>query len=59
MVVKAYVQGQNGEEWECDVSQPEPTEAKLDKCITIPRAAINAMHKALNTKYWVRVVSTR
>lgn len=55
---KAYVQGANGEEFVCEVTTPEPTNLILDKCVFIPREALEAMlAQPENDYYWVRVVS--
>lgn len=51
--MKAYLQGANGEEVECTITQPEPSnEDTIDKCIQIPIIGILMMNKVRDAGYW-------
>jgi hypothetical protein len=56
--MKAYLQGANGEEVECTITQPEPSEEHMiDKCVQIPIIGILMMNRQKDAGYWwIRII---
>lgn len=54
MIIKAYVQTEEGKELELEVTQPTPSEMQVDKCIMFTAEALQLL-----AQYgaWMRVVS--